>query len=163
MDPQPAVFHEVFFQKDPKDPDKSICNLCGHDLTIRDKTGFSSAKTHVTKRHRDKYQQVLALHKTNNAESNQLITQFFNGSGITEQAQREYGYLSTIVMNNLSFSTVENQYFRNLVKQDSISRKHLMKLLKATEIEVRKSIRQAIPEKFGVIFDGKFILLITTC
>ena len=67
-----------------------------------------------------------------------------------------FDYLNIIIKKNQPFSVVEDPYFRKISKYNNstLSRKTIMRYLRLVTEEVRQKIELALPQKFGIIFDG---------
>ena len=73
---------------------------------------------------------------------------------INKGASTIYYWLELIVMCNLPFSFVENQYIRKGMKYSDISVDTLMKYIRKLTAAVEEEKSNHLPEKFGLIVDG---------
>jgi hypothetical protein len=74
--------------------------------------------------------------------------------GYSEDVRLRFNWLKFVVDGGLPFSVVENEVFRNAVKFNPISRKTLVKTMEKTWEIHCEVIKEELPEKFGIIFDG---------
>jgi hypothetical protein len=65
-----------------------------------------------------------------------------------------YKWIEWVVVENLPFSFCEKKLTRENTSRDTISRTSLMKYLDCLSWEVEGILKDILPEKFGMLFDG---------
>ena len=115
------------------------------------KDGYNNLSKHIYRAHKDtwqgEYNKVVEVRRSGG------ILSYFD-SERNNRAQAVYSWMRLIVENNLAFSTVENQIFRDSVKFAPISIKFLMKWMKAVGDDIMQQIKAELPDYFGLIIDG---------
>ena len=150
---KPKAIFEKYFHPHPTKVGFYIC-LCGVQRKIEKNKGFTNAASHVMKEHPD-YMSVMS-----SSVDDQQTTLNFLSTGISELAKQHYLWLEFIIMTNQSFVCVENRFVKSFAKVKSISRKTLMTLISGVSKLVKMKISHLVPSKFGVIFDGKYFLIL---
>ena len=107
--------------------------------------GWGNLLTHITSNHPD----YLDTMKSLNMDKSRTLDAFIN-----KGASTIYYWLELIVMCNLPFSFVENQYIRKGMKYSDISVDTLMKYIRKLTAAVEEEKSNHLPEKFGLIVDG---------
>ncbi len=75
-------------------------------------------------------------------------------SKVSNHALTTYHWLEFIVMSDLPLEIVEDSYYRRFSKFESISRNTIKKYFKALNESVGHLVKERLPERFGLIFDG---------
>eukprot|EP01035_Chromulina_nebulosa_P017778 gene17778-23382_t len=127
------------------------CKCCEHDgrhdcnVRCNYSNGYRPLYDHVTKRH-ENFEEVVKNKR------NKAPVTFFKQASFT--ARNLYGHIDDVISNNKPFSSVNiasNRLYSNL---NAISRTTLMKYIDAFSNAVCNKIKNELPEKFGLIFDG---------
>lgn len=103
-------------------------------------TGWSNLFTHVQSVHQD--------YATLMKNDNQFL--FTIPSNVVDM----YGWINLIVKKNLPFSFVDDEDMWKAVCYKSISSNTMMKYMELITRKMESSLRQGLPGKFGLIFDG---------
>ena len=141
----PKTVADCFYSACSDDPGKRKCNLCDKDYCTN-KDGYTNLKNHIEKCHPNEFED------------------FKQRIGVTKRADFEFGFpkktrkiaawLEIVMMCLLPFSTVTNLYMRKHSAHDGISVNTLKKYMHLLTSHVEKRISHALPEKFGLVFDG---------
>lgn len=116
---------------------KSIANLAAHAKTHSD---CDEIVNNVMKVYDDSQPRINSAFK----------------SSISEEAREMYQWADYIIMSYSAFATVEDPLARKYFKmQRHVGTKYFMEVLQSLGDEVCKVITKALPEVFGVIFDGE--------
>ncbi len=129
------------------------CKLCadiGISRVIKQdlSRGYSNVSKHATS-HGAACEKMVALSITGGSVG---LAKYFGA--ITDKARNIYGWLDVVIMCDFPLSIVENQKFLNYSKLTKLSRKTLDKYLYKTLQYVQNSIKEQLPDRFGLIFDG---------
>lgn len=130
------------------------CKLCG--AQVKCTAGYSSTKRHVLTKHKDNWRDIFPSNNDDN-QQNSIKSFYPSLLSISQEAKRDYQWLSFIVMTDQPFSIVENSHCRALSKYGPITRPYLMKKLKEVHEQVQLTLTTSVPERFGVIMDGNSI------
>jgi hypothetical protein len=103
-------------------------------------TGWSNLFNHVQSVHQD-YEIIMK-------NDNQSV--FTIPSNVVDM----YGWINLIVKKNLPFSFVDDEDVRKAVCYKSISSNTMMKYMDLICRKMESTLRQGLPKKFGIIFDG---------
>jgi hypothetical protein len=117
--------------------------ICTAKIIQKKNTGYSNLRSHVLNQHKNYEEEIFASQK-----------QLKLGFCVSDKAKNLYYWMKTVIMSNFPFSYVENSYVREGSRYSPICTDTLMKYLLATEKAVVRKIREMIPTKFGIIFDG---------
>jgi hypothetical protein len=75
-------------------------------------------------------------------------------TGVSSKASNYYGHLDNIITLNEPFSIVDNATYRLYSKLEPMTRTTLMTTIRKVTAQVTEKITNALPEKFGLVFDG---------
>ena len=118
---------------------------CGISRVQEFGKGWGNLFQHITSSHPDYLDRMKSI---NMAKSNSF------DSFINKGASNAYNWIELIVMCNLPFSFVENEYIRKGMKYDNISVDTLMKYIWKLTTAVEEEVSNHLPEKFGLIVDA---------
>jgi hypothetical protein len=97
---------------------------------------------------------VIHQHKDYEAQIVAFNNQKQLGFAANNATKNLYYWLRLVIMSNFPFSVVENQYIREGSKFEPISVDTFMKYFKLLDDAVMMKIKEVLPNKFGLIFDG---------
>jgi len=132
-----------------KDYEEEItCNKC---ILINPKSGFTNLKSH----HNICCRTIKTTSADYISKSNKLIKKSQSIlTTIDKRSQSIYEWMVTVIDGNYPFSFVEDENVRRIAKIPTISRSTLMKYIDLVGYEVEGKLKDIIPKKFAIVFDG---------
>ena len=131
---------------------KYECKICKKLFLYKLSSGYTNPMSHI--RTHDNWEEVFLSLKGNNVEDNQTLDKYILKS-VSDEAQLIYRWLTYIVMRNQPFSICEDHWTQQFAQINQVSRPTIMKYLEKVCKEVQSVVAKKIPERFGVILDGK--------
>lgn len=135
------IYKQHFFEKISENEYK--CRLCQKMRTAKKGTGSSNLMEHLRSQHKD-FEHLLRDHP----DSSTLPVY------LDKRALNMYSWLDWIISDGLCFSTVEKASYRKYSNLEDITTDTFMKYMKELTAEVELEIKQLLPNKFSLIFDG---------
>jgi len=135
---------EFFFTKNDENPGHYLC-LCGKERKQRVGTGYQNLIEHITRSHPDWKELMSETEKGSKSK----LTSF-----IDTKSSNIYSWIDWIVAEDLPFNFCENQSSRKYAKLKPISVESVMKYMDLLVIKVGGRIKNGLPQKFAVVFDG---------
>jgi len=126
------------------DKDMFTC-ICGARRKCKKGAGYSNLYSHIQTAHPNHQQEVSQFRAANNL----LITSMLDSKAINS-----FGWISCIVENNFPLSFVESESVRKQSKLRPISCETLKKQMFQVQSLLQQKIKDGIPDKFGLVFDG---------
>ena len=132
--------HEVCYKKLNETEFK--CKICIKEKIVKKGSGYTNTASHILRMHHDTYSEFMAKEKT-------LPLSF-----MAPKQMAALQWIDMIVSLNLPFNTVEKGKARFYCTPKPISIKTMRKYLSMLTVAIEKKISIALPDQFGLIFDG---------
>jgi hypothetical protein len=134
------------------------CRLCSTEIKCKRGAGYTNLKTHANK-HTDAVELINAAKaakrekriETLGATVSNLLGATFS---IDQKDINIHGWIEGIVMANLPFTFVENEWARKYLSLQNISRNTIKKYMEGLLYTVERKLANVLPNTFGVIIDG---------
>ncbi len=159
-----AEIKKFWFTQSKTDSKKWACEACKSSSSIAGKkweficqpgAGGTNLVNHVKNIHPNYIEVMFQAQNsdgTTKTRNEQLET--ISAFGTNPDAKSMFGWMELIVHKNLPLSICEDELFRKYLDLKPFSTKTVWKYLSKTCEEVVEVIKQKLPEKFGIIFDG---------
>jgi hypothetical protein len=135
------LFKAYFFEKISED--EYTCRLCQKSRSAKKGTGCSNLMEHLRTNHPN-FEQLMKDHPDASTLPAYIDTRAANMSS----------WLDWIIGDGLYFATVEKESYRKYSNLEKISTETLMKYIRELTTEVEQEIKNILPDKFTIIFDG---------
>jgi len=135
-----------------------VCKLCYQinencdRLKGRPATSYISFSSHAKSMHSNNWEQYVKQ-RLISSEPVGAIDKYFVAAA-SSRAYDIFNWLTLIVMKGRPFSDVECPLMRSLTKMGKVSVKTIMKYMELVVEQVRTTIQEQLPDKFGIVFDG---------
>ena len=106
---------------------------------------------HIESQHKKYLAALEAKEVINTTGSNQSVLSYLT---ISDKAVDVYGWMPLIIDCNMPFTNVDNPVLVSAVRFKKIAYKTLMKYLRVTKEKVIETIKNELPDSFGLIIDG---------
>ncbi|KAI3657095.1 hypothetical protein MP638_005789 [Amoeboaphelidium occidentale] len=130
--------------------DEWKCKLCSKTIKVKEKTGCSNFKTHACKHSAA----VESINAAIEAEKDGSKARLKVSTTVDQKHLNIFGWIEWILMCNLAFSFVSNQYTRKYCNLLPICVNTLKKYMTKLLVKVEEIIADELPDKFGVVLDG---------
>ena len=127
------------------DPDADSNTWCRAVRNLRPQDNNSNLTGHIPQSHHN-YMEVLEASKKGNQPKNPYL--------ISPKVMSVYSWLCLVVKCRVPFTACEDQVFREQSKYPPICYNTLVNYFDLVSQKVAEKVKEALPEKFGLVFDG---------
>lgn len=127
------------------------CLICSGNVKQLKTGGICNLVKHLGTKKGDHEEKVTQFKLSLKGGENILQKHF---GGPSEKLKSTFAWIEWMVEENLPFSFVDSESYRANTKLEPISRKTLTKYTQVLVQAVAQKMREDLPEKFGIVFDG---------
>lgn len=152
-----AYFPEVtgLSKADRKEAREFRCEVCGDKYSQKLHSGMGNLWSHITSTHKDYATAFKNFSTDSNSQTHSgLVQRSLKDYSINQEEFRRMKWLNAGISKNMPFSFVEEPAFRELAGDKGMSTETYMKLLVRVSDEIEGIIKEELPDKFGLVFDG---------
>ncbi len=146
--------YQIFYRPVNGDETRHLCVLCKSQIKFMIKKGYTNAINHL-RTHGD-YQTLFASLKGLSSDKQQSKLDEYISVRVSPEAITIYRWLEFIVVRNEPFSVCEDSFLQRALSLKGLTRPTIMKYLSSVTRKVKEKLKDIIPNRFGVILDGKF-------
>lgn len=124
---------------------------CGSTRKRKKTAGYTNLMSHLKEKHPDWEQVYADFKKDNPGKKKAAPGQIFF---VNPKVIQLHSWLTWIINRNLPLSAVETKEFRDYSSLDSIGVKTIAKYLRLVDLEIEKTLKNELPQRFGLLIDG---------